>query len=113
MKRNYVHLISVLLLAPMFCPVAAAICHKFPLDSALEIAGIIGAAIGTIWLAAGVYISKRELGGLTAGSNKITKANIKGAIATASHHVNLGVAYTVLGAGTLVFGVLNSVYKWL
>ena len=113
MKTNVVHVLAAAALIPFLAPLGFSWWTNFPWSSALEISGISGATIGTLWLAAGVLVSRKELRRLTAESRKKAIANIKNTIATASRHVWLGVIYTVLGSTCLVLSVLDAHFRWL
>jgi hypothetical protein len=113
MKTNTVHLIAAALLVPFLAPLGFVYWSGFAFVPALEISGVSATAFGTIWLAAGVHVSQRELKELTSESRKKAIANIKGAIATASRHVFFGVVYTLCGAAALVLAILSQHFHWL
>lgn len=105
-KINFLHVLSAASIIPFLAPFALAKWADFPLHSAIELCGISATGIGALWIAAGVYISQRELQNLTLGSRKIAIANLKAAIANASRHVKLGATYTTIGMIMLILRVI-------
>jgi hypothetical protein len=112
MRVNTVHALAALLLVALLAPFVFVIWGGLPSPIAFEVSGIAGTAIGTLWLAAGVYVSSKEIRTMTAGSRKQAIKNLKGAIATASHHVLIGAGYTLLGALLLMLSVLGHHLHW-
>lgn len=108
LKMNLVNFLAAFLLLPMFLPFVWW--HSgSKADAAFEIAGILASLIGTLWLAAGVYVSQPEIQRmLRSKPKKATKLLIAGA-KNASRPLVIAVIYLLLGALLLITSVVSGV----
>jgi hypothetical protein len=105
MKLNPLKVITVLLTIPMLAPFiwwhsgARA-------GSALEVCGILATLVGTLWLAAGVYIPASEVEALRNMKPKKVIGRLINGAESASHPLVITVIYLLVGAAALIAKVV-------
>lgn len=105
-------LIVALLLFPMFLPYVWWRDGE-KLAAAMDITGIIATLIGTLWLAAGVYVSSGLLAAIQNQKPKKAIQLLTKVVGDASRPVLLGAIYLLLGASFLVARIVFQAHNWL
>ena len=109
--RHALKAIVAVLLIPMLLPFAFWYWGGFPVGGALQVCGIVTTLIGTLWLAAGVYISHAELEAITNVKVKRAITMVHDALASASRPVGLASLYLLVGAAILIWDAVDTARK--
>ncbi|WP_369349751.1 hypothetical protein [Stenotrophomonas sp. JAG2] len=108
MKINAINRIALVLLIPMFLPFVWW--HSgSKTDAAFQISGIVATLIGTLWLAAGVYVSQPEVQVMLKAKPKKAMAMLIGGARNASHPLTIAVIYLFVGALLLIVPIVVGV----
>jgi uncharacterized protein with PQ loop repeat len=108
LKTNAINWIAAILLVPMLLPFIWW--HSgSKIDAAFEIAGILATLIGTLWLAAGVYVSQLEIQRMLNSKPKKATALLIGGARNASRPLAIAVIYLLLGALLLIAPIVSGV----